>query len=192
MRIPSCVFQTVELLTLWDNPLRGLSSWEGQKLTISHPTPGNCGWGCSCRWLWRTLGDSFFQRPLLGWIYLGQNTAENIGAFSALILVHGEGILCSERQAEETWEYSQIALPLTQHSAPKAGVSLRKKSNIAPSYPQPPALVCQRDEERDMWEEPCWGQNKSKNVRTLHHSKDLIWFDICNLWPKGIVENKRI
>ena len=89
--------------------------------------------------------------PFLGQrIYLVDSITENTGALSALKLTQGAGFPCWERQTEETWGYSQIALLPFQDSTSKPEVSLKKSIIVPTLSPTPAQFARERRGKRQM------------------------------------------
>lgn len=116
--------------------------------------------------------------PFLGQrIYLGDSSAENIGALSTLKLAQGAGFPCWKRQAKETWGYSQIT-PHPSIQFLKQVCHLPPKSIIVLTPPLPPSTgLPERQEERDKWEEPSRGQNTTERKFQTIPSKES-YFDL--------------
>lgn len=127
------------------------------------------------------LGDSLLPPPCPpSWerrIYLGGSSAENIGALGALNLAQGAGFPCWERQAKESWGYSQID-PHPCIQLLKQGCHPPKKIIIVltPSLPASTGLP-ERQEEKDKEEVPSKGSehiwNKISEL-SLQRSPTLI------------------
>lgn len=128
------------------------------------------------------LGDSLLPPPCPpSWerrIHLGGSSTENIGALAALSLAQGAGFPCWERQAKESWGYSQID-PHPHIQLLKQGCHPPKKLSLFLPLPYRPAQVCQRDK-RKKTKRRCLprDQNTSETKFQNYPFKGiLLWFN---------------